>query len=145
MNDTIEEIVAYEMQGIEKSFLPSEKKDISYTESIDEWIQKIKSIDIGDETFYGEGCTFNFDYEIIKQASGYITTPVFKHNGILNTSSFKSSKTLQGIKDYLKGKKYLLFMVVSSIQTRGVVGDNSFKQYTLDQPEMRYVFRGHIL
>jgi hypothetical protein len=159
MSDTLEEIVAYEMQGIERSFLPSEEKDISYTESVDEWIQKIKSIDIEcsnkrgtgmseyriDETFYGAGCTFNFDYEIVKEASGYITTPVFKHNGILNTASFKSSKTLQGIKDYLKDKKYLLFMIVSFIRTRGVVGDNSFKQYTLEEPEMRYVFRGHIL
>jgi len=145
MNDTLEEIVAYEMQGIERSFLPSEEKDISYTESVDEWIEKIKSINIGDVTFYGEGCTFNFDYEIVKQASGYITTPVFKHNGILNKASFKSSKNLQGIKDYLKDKKYLLFMIVSFIQTKGVVGDNSFEQYTLDEPEMRYVFRGHIL
>ena len=158
MNDTIQEIVSHEMQNIKKSFLPSEEKDISYTESVDEWIEKIKSIDIEynnkrgtgvneyriDETIYGAGCTFNFDYEIVKQASGYITTPVFKHNGILNTASFKSSKNLQGIKDYLKGKKYLLFMIVSFIQTRGVVGDNSFKQYTLDEPEMRYVFRGHI-
>jgi hypothetical protein len=159
MNNTIEEIVAYEMQSVEKSFLPSEEKDISYTESVDEWIKKIKSIDIEynnkrgtgpneyriDETIYGVGCTFNFDYEIVKQASGYITTPVFKHNGILNTTSSKISKNLQGIKDYLKGKKYLLFMIVSHIQTRGVVGDNSFKQYTLEEPEMRYVFRGHIL
>ena len=142
MNDTLQELVAYEMQGIEKSFFPSEEKGISYTESVDEWIEKIKSINIED---YGAGCTFNFDWEIVKQASGYITTPVFKHNGVLNTASFKISKNLQGIKDYLKGKKYLLFMVVSSIQTRGVVGDNSFEQYTLDKPEMRYVFRGHIL
>jgi hypothetical protein len=63
----------------------------------------------------------------------------------LNTASFKSSKNLQDIKDYLKGKKYLLFMFVSFIRTKGVVDDNSFEQYTLDEPEMRYVFRGHIL
>jgi hypothetical protein len=142
MNDTLEEVVAYDLRSIKKSFLPSEEKDISYTESVDEWIGKIKSINIED---YGAGCAFNFDYEIVKQASGYIITPVFKHNGILNTASFKSSKTLQGVKDYLKGKKYLLFVIVSFIQTRGVVGDNSFQQYTLDEPEMRYVFRGHIL
>jgi hypothetical protein len=145
MSDTLEELVTYEMQHIKNSLLPSEEENISYTESVDEWIEKIKSINNGDETFYVEDCTFNFDYEIIKQASGYITAPAFKHNGILNTTSSKISKNLQGIKDYLKDKKYLLFMVVSSIQTRGVVGDNSFEQYTLDKPEMRYVFRGHIL
>jgi hypothetical protein len=154
MNNTIEEIVAYEMQGIEKSYLSSEEENINYTESIDEWIETIKRIEeekslnneLPHETLFFDDCaTLNYDYEVVNKASGYITNAAFKYKGTLNKCiTSKCFKTLQEMRDWLKGKNYLLYVIVSYVRTYGIV-ENSFKTYTLDEPEIRYIFKGYIL
>jgi hypothetical protein len=154
MNDTLEEIVAYEMQVIEKSYLSSEEENINYTESVDEWIEKIKHIEgekslnneLPHETLFFEDCgMLNYDYEVVNKASGYITNAAFKYKGTLNKCiTSKCFKTLQEMRDWLTGKNYFLYVIVSYARTYRIV-ENSFKTYTLDEPEMRYIFKGYIL
>ena len=93
----------------------------------------------------------NFDCEIVDNASGYITAPVFKYKTKAEAATFIIFNSLHELKDFLKDKKYLLYMVIVSIKSQ-MVGTADNGMYTIipnrplfGTPEIRYTFRGHIL
>jgi hypothetical protein len=152
------ETFTQELEKIKSSYIPIEDENINCTKNVDEWINLIRDNDIKYKNAYGTGLnpdrvedswltecsSLNFDYETIKGASGYITNPVFKHNGKVEAASIKTFTTMQDLRDYLKDKHYLLYMIISSVKTKGCESD-SFVPYRLDNTEMKYTFRGHIL
>ena len=145
-----------------------DKNDLNCTTDVNEWLETIKQIDILGKNMEGSGpnpdrvtdlwlteCSdlnllltersdFNFDYEAVKEASGYITAPVFIYKTKAEAVSNKTFKTMQDLKEYLKDKKYLLYMIVVSVKTKGC-DSASVVPYRLDKPELRYTFRGHIV
>ena len=93
----------------------------------------------------------SIDYEIIKNASGYITAPVFTYQTKVAVSGSNVFNSMQELKDFLLGKKYLLYMVISSIQANSI-GTIDAGIYTIipnrplfGAPEIKYTFRGHII
>lgn len=144
MNNTIEELVKRELGSIEQSFVdePTNQKTLNVTTNLDEWFEVTKQ----NESFSKntEGTGLNFDYEIIKNASGYILGPAFKYNGKTETVNSVAFNSLQEIKDFLKDKKYLLYKIVITIKS-AELDEEAFTIKTLENPILVYSFRGHIL
>ena len=165
--ETLTSTIAYELDSIKSTMVPDEadKNDLNCTTGVNEWLETIKQSDIENKNIKGTGPNpdrveglfnhinyhYNFDYEIINNASGYITSPVFIYKTKVEASESRMFKTLQEIRDFLKDKKYLLYMViVSNAAERFGTVDNGM--YTIipnrplyGTPEIRYTFRGHIL
>lgn len=166
MNTEIE-ILKQEFEEIESSMVPDEvdKNDLNCIIGVNEWLEVIKQTDIGTKNITRTGPNpdnfgdiynhsnfhYNFDYEIINNASGYITSPVFIYKTKTEASESSKFNSLQEMKDFLKDKKYLLYMVIVSIKAQ-MVGTADNGMYTIipnrplfGTPEIRYTFRGHIL
>jgi len=158
--ETLTSVVTKELERIKSNMVQDEvdKNDLNCTTDLNAWLETIKQIDILGKNTEGSGpnpdrvpdlwlteCSdFNFDYETIKGASGYITAPIFKYKTKVEAASNKTFKTMQDLREYLKCKKYLLYMIIVSVKTKGC-DSASFVPYRLDNPELRYTFRGHIL
>ena len=165
--ETLTSVVTQELEEIESSMVQDEvdKNDLNCITDVNEWLETINQIDIENKNIKGTGPNpdrvvglfnhmnyhYNFDYEIINNASGYITSPVFTYKTKVEASESRMFKTLQEMRDFLKDKKYLLYMViVSNAAERVGTVDNGM--YTIipnrplfGTPEIRYTFRGHIL
>ena len=170
MNTEIEaltSVVTYTLEQINRSIVPDEvdKKDLNCITDAIEWLETIKQIDIASKNEKGTGPNpdrvidlfnhsnfhYNFDCEIVNNASGYITAPVFTYKTKVEASVSVMFKSLQEMKDFLKDKKYLLYMIIVSIKAERV-GTFDNGMYTIfpnrplfGTPEIRYTFRGHIL
>ena len=168
MNTEIEALtsmVTKELDRIESNMDEVDKNDLNCITDAVEWLQTINQIDIENKNIKGTGpnpdrvedlcnqskCHYNFDCEIVNNASGYITAPVFKYNTKVEASASIIFNSLQEMKDFLKDKKYLLYMVIVSIKAERV-GTVYNGMYTIIPnrplfwtPEIRYTFRGHIL
>lgn len=156
--EKLQELTDKELKRIQDNIEPSSEENLFYTENVVEWLEVVKQIDIFSKNTEGSGPNpdrvpdlwltecfdFNFDYETVKEASGYITAPVFKYKTKAEVASNKTFKTMQDLREYLKDKKYLLYMIIVSVKTKGC-NSASFVPYRLDNPELRYTFRGHIL
>ena len=166
MNTEID-ILKQEFEEIESSMVQDEvdKNDLNCITDVNEWLETINQIDIASKNKKGTGPNpdrvvelrnhwdyhYNFDYEIINNASGYITAAVFTYKTKAEASASMMFKSLQEMKDFLKDKKYLLYMTLASIAAERVgIVDNGI--YTIipnrplfGTPEIRYIFRGHIL
>lgn len=170
MNTEIESltsVVTKELEKIESSMVPDEvdKNDLNCITDVNEWLEVIKQTDVGTKNITRTGPNpdnfediynhsnfhYNFDYEIINNASGYITSPVFTYKTKAEASESRKFNSLQEMKDFLKDKKYLLHMIIVSIKAVRVgTVDNGL--YTVipngplfGTPEIKYTFRGHIL
>lgn len=170
MNTEIEAltgVVTKELDRIESNMVQDEvdKKDLNCITGVNEWLEVINQTDIGTKNITRTGPNpdnfgdiynhsnfhYNFDYEIINNASGYITSPVFIYKTKAEASVSVKFNSLQEMKDFLKDKKYLLYMVIVSIKAERV-GTVDNGMYTIipnrplyGTPEIRYTFRGHIL
>lgn len=170
MNTEIEaltSVVTKELEEIKSNIVLDEvdKNDLYCITDAIEWLQTIKQIDIASKNEKGNGpnpdrveelfnhsnCHCSFDCEIVNNASGYITAPVFTYKTKVEAAEAKMFKSLQEMKDFLKDKKYLLYMIIVSI-TAQRVGTVDNGMYTIipnrplfGTPEIRYIFRGHIL
>ena len=165
--ETLTGVVTKELDRIESTMVPDEvdKNDLNCITDAIEWLETIKQIDIENKNTKGTGpnpdrvkdlcnqsnCHYNFDYEIINNASGYITAPVFKYKTKVEASESRMFKTLQEMRDFLKDKKYLLYVVIVSNKAERV-GTVDNGMYTIipnrplyGTPEITYTFRGHIL
>jgi hypothetical protein len=165
--ETLTNLVTHSLEQINKSIVPDEvdKNDLNCITDVNEWLETVKQIDIATKNAVGTGPNddrvpdifkqyqyhLNFDYEIIKNASGYITAPVFTYQTKVAVSGSNVFNSMQELKDFLLGKKYLLYMVISSIQANSI-GTIDAGIYTIipnrplfGAPEIKYTFRGHIL
>ena len=165
--ETLTSVVTKELERIESNIVQDEvnKNDLNCTTDVNEWLETIKQIDIENKNIKGTGpnadrvedlCNqsnyhYNFDCEIVDNASGYITAPVFKYKTKAEAATFIIFNSLHELKDFLKDKKYLLYMVIVSIKSQ-MVGTADNGMYTIipnrplfGTPEIRYTFRGHIL
>jgi hypothetical protein len=151
MNTEIEQlknVVTHSMDQINKSIVPEEvdKNDLHCTTDVDEWLETIKQSEIfGKDPSQTNYFHFNFDYEIIKNASGYITAPAFTYKTKVELAGSNAFYSLKELKDFLLNKKYLLYMIVVSVKTDDVDKEDPFKLKPLDKPIIVYTFRGHIL
>jgi hypothetical protein len=170
MNTEIETLtgtIAYQLDRIKSNMVHDEvdKNDLNCITDAIEWLRIIKEIDIASKNEKGTGpnpdrvedlCNhsnyhYNFDCEIVNNASGYIIAPVFTYKTKVEASSSMIFNSLQEMKDFLKDKKYLLYMIVASIKAQ-MVGTADNGMYTIipnrqlfGTPEIKYTFRGHIL
>ena len=163
--ETLTCVVTKELDRIKSNMDEVDKNDLNCITDAVEWLQTIKQIDIENKNIKGTGpnpdrvedlCNqsnyhHNFDCEIVNNASGYITAPVFKYKTKAEAATFAIFNSLQEMKDFLKDKKYLLYMIVVSIKAQ-MVGTADNGMYTIipnrplfGTPEIRYTFRGHIL
>jgi hypothetical protein len=148
---TIEELVKYQMDTIKQTFVldPKDEKNLYTTTNLDEWLEETKQNGIFGKLDYSnlyKQCQhhLNFDYEIIKNASGYILGPVFKYNGKVEAAGFIIFSSLQEMKESLKDKKYLLYYIMISIKSLEV-DEQKLVLKPMDNPILVYTFRGHIL
>jgi hypothetical protein len=165
--ETLTSVVTKELDRIKSNMVQDEvdKNDLNCITDAIEWLKTIKEIDIEYKNTKGTGpnpdrvedlCNqsnyhYNFDCEIINNASGYITAPVFTYKTKVEAATFIIFNSLQEMKDFLKDKKYLLYMIVVSIKAH-MVGTADNGMYTIipnrplfGTPEIKYTFRGHIL
>lgn len=165
--ETLTGVVTKELDRIESNMVQDEvdKKDLNYITDAIEWLETIKQIDITSKNEKGTGPNpdrvedlynqsnyhYNFDCEIINNASGYITAPVFIYKTKVEAATFIIFNSLQELKGFLTDKKYLLYMIIVSIKAErvGTVGNGIYTVITnrplFGTPEIRYTFRGHIL
>ena len=166
--ETLTGVVTKELDRIKSNMVQDEvdKNDLNCITDAIEWLETIKQIDIKNKNIKGTGpnpdrvedlCNqsnyhYNFDCEIVNNASGYITAPVFKYKTKVEAAASIIFNSLHELKDFLKDKKYFLYMVIVSIKAErvGTVFDNG--KYTVitnrplyGTPEITYTFRGHIL
>jgi len=165
--ETLTGIVTKELEEIESSMVQDEvdKNDLNCITDAIEWLKTIKEIDIENKNTKGTGPNpdrvedlynqsnyhYNFDCEIVNNASGYITAPVFKYKTKAEAAASIIFNSLQEMKDFLKDKKYLLYMIIVSIKAHMVeTADNGMfiiipNRPLYGTPEIKYTFRGHIL
>jgi len=164
--ETLTDIVTKELERIESIVQDeADKNDLNCITDAIEWLQIIKEIDIEYKNTKGTGPNpdriedlynqrnihYNFDCEIINNASGYIIAPVFKYKTKVEAATCIVFNSLQEMKDFLKDKKYLLYMVIVSIKAHMVETTDSGMFIIIPNrplygtPEIKYTFRGHIL
>lgn len=142
MNNTIEELVKFEMKNIEQSFVPDpqDKENLHITTNVDEWLELVNNR----KTDFLTPSEYILDYEIIKNASGYILGPVFKYGTKAESAASIDFNSLQEMKDFLNDKKYLLYYIITYIKS-AEFDKESFTFKPLKEPVIRHTFRGHIL
>ena len=165
--ETLTSVVTQELEKIESSMVKDEvdKNDLNCTTDVNVWLETVKEIDIENKNIRGTGPNpdrvedlynqsnyhYNFDYEIINNASGYITAPVFTYKTKVEAATFRIFNSIQELKSFLSVKKYLLYMIVVSVASKGlytVETDDLIiypKRPMFEKPEVKYTFRGHIL
>jgi len=170
MNTEIEQlknVITHSLDKIEESFVPDEvnKNDLNCTTDAIVWLETVKQNDIFSKNTEGTGPNpdrvedifkqhlyhLNFDCEVINNASGYITAPVFTYKTKVEAAASSVFNSIQELKNFLKGKKYLLYLIIVSIKAERV-GTIDNGMYTIipnrplfGSPEIKYTFRGHIL
>ena len=152
MNTEVETL-KQEFEGIQNTILPKEETKLEeafYTKNAEEWLKFINKVDL-------EHTTTNhniFDYEIIKNAEAFALGPVFSYNGKTEACSSIIYDSLEELKDFLKGKKYIMYCICFQVVT-APIDKTDFKNlditseipfYSIGKnPKLRILFRGHIL
>jgi hypothetical protein len=142
MNTEIE-ILKNQFKEIQNTFLPKDDtkpEDVFYTKNIEEWLEFIKN----SKTNTLKPNEVIFDYEIIKNAEAFALGPVLSYNGKTEACSALEYDCFKALKDYLNGKKYILYYVTFLLKN-AEFDKESFTLKPLDKPEIKYTFRGHIL
>jgi hypothetical protein len=150
MNTEIETLTNEIEQSLPK-FEETKIEEAGYTKNVEEWLEFIKEPQVDR---VGE---YIFDYEIIKNAEVFGLGPVFSYNGKVEACSLIEYDSLNDMKNFLKGKKYLVYYIlcqvisgpIGAIETKDLF--ITFKDTFLPidrigkNPKIRYIFRGHIL
>lgn len=150
--ESLREIVDGKLKIIHEN-AESSTEYLFYTDNVDEWIKTIKQNDIYSrhtedtspnsvrvpELFELDAYHLNFDYEIIKNASGYITEPAFRYKSKTEVITILHSDSMQELKDLLLKTKYLLHLIIASIQPK------TNESNSLGTQVVRYTFKGYIL
>jgi len=152
MNTEIETLKK-EFEGIQNTILPKEETKLEeafYTKNAEEWLKFINKVDL-------EHTTTNhniFDYEIIKNAEAFALGPVFSYNGKTEACSSITCNSLEELKDFLKGKKYIVYYICLQVVTE-LIDKTDIKDLNITSeipfysigknPKLRILFRGHIL
>ena len=142
-----------EFEGIQHNVLPKEETKLEeafYTKNAEEWLKFINKVDL-------EHTTTNhniFDYEIIKNAEAFALGPVFSYNGKTEACSSIACDSLEELKDFLKGKKYIVYCICFQVVTEpidktdvknlNITSEIPFNSIGKN-PKLRILFRGHIL
>ena len=138
MNTEIETL-KQEFEEIQNTFLPKDEtkpEDAFYTKNIEEWLEFIKTPQVDRVSEY------IFDYEIIKNAEAFALGPVFYYMGKAEACSTARYTSLADLKNSLKGKKYILYIIFINLKTCNF---ENFEPEILKKPQIEYTFRGHIL
>ena len=152
MNTEVETL-KQEFEGIRDTILSKAETKLEeafYTKNAEEWLKFINKVDL-------EHTTTNhniFDYEIIKNAEAFAFGPVFSYNGKAEACSSIIYDSLEELKDFLKGKKYIVYYICFQVVT-APIDKTDFKNlditsempfYSIGKnPKLRILFRGHIL
>ena len=148
MNTEIETL-KQEFEEIQNTYLPKEKlEEAFYTKNIEEWLEFIKNPQVDRVSEY------IFDYEIIKNAEAFALGPVFSCNGKTEACSSIACDSLEELKDFLKGKKYIVYCICFQVVTEpidktdvknlNITSEIPFNSIGKN-PKLRILFRGHIL
>jgi hypothetical protein len=152
MNTEVETL-KQEFEGIQNNVLPKEETKLEeafYTKNVEEWLKFINKVDFEHRTI-----THNiFDYEIIKNAEAFALGPVFSCNGKTEACSSIKYDSLKELKDFLKGKKYIMYCICFQVVTE-LIDKTDVKNLNIasempfysigKNPKLRILFRGHIL
>ena len=147
------ETLKQEFEGIRDTILSKAETKLEeafYTKNAEEWLKFINKVDL-------EHTTTNhniFDYEIIKNAEAFALGPVFSYNGKAEVCSSIIYDSLEELKDFLKGKKYIVYYICFQVVT-APIDKTDFKNLDITSeipfysvgknPKLRILFRGHIL
>ena len=139
LNQEFRDIIANQIVDTEP---PTE--DAGVTQDVDEWMRVINSNTLNKDKPLSSLMHFNFDYEVVKNAKAYAIGPVFAFNGKFETAESTRFNSLEELKDFLRGKSYVLYFVYSLIKTTEV-DIKEFVEIPLPSPKLVYVFRGCIV
>ena len=138
MNTEID-ILKQEFEEIQNAILPKEElEDMMVTTNIGEWIEFIEN----SKTDPLNPSEYICDYTIVKNAKAFALAPVFSYMGKAEACSTASYASLADLKNYLKGKKYILYRIFINLKTCNF---ENFEPEILKKPQIEYTFRGHIL
>ena len=147
MNTEIETLKK-EFDILQTTILPKEKlEDTMVAANIDQWIEFIENYETDPLTPNEYIC----DYTIMKNAKAFALGPVFSYMGKVEACSTYEYNSLKDLKVYLNGKKYIVYCIMASIKAErvGTVDNGTYtiipNRPLFGTPEIRYVFRGHIL
>ena len=157
MNTEVETL-KQEFEEIQNTCLPKEKlEDMMVTTNVDEWIEFIENCKTDPLT----SSEFICDYTIVKNAKAFALAPVFSYMGKAEATGTRLFDSLKEMKEFLKNKNYILYVVHSMAVYRSdnpiehnfnpidpiVTKDHTitFETITKKPPEIKYTFRGHIL
>ena len=166
MNTEVETL-KQEFEEIQNTLLPKDEtktEEAFYTKNAEEWLKFINKVDFGYTTITHNifDCEIIknaeafaiFDYEIIKNAEAFALGLVFCYNGKTEACSSITCDSLEELKDFLKGKKYIMYCICFQVVT-APIDKTDFKNLDITSeipfysvgknPKLRILFRGHIL
>jgi hypothetical protein len=136
--NTETETLTEEFEQILSSKVDTKLEEAGYTKNVEEWIKFIEN----SKTDPLAPNEYICDYTIVKNAKAFALGPVFSYMGKACATESKVFKSLNELKEFLKNKNYILYVVhrlVVSFVQEDLTPDIS------KASEIRYTFRGHIL
>ena len=144
--EKLKEVVQFTLDNIEKSKVENSstaEEFLYYTEDVEEW-KKLFDNDNIKKAHEELDQEVIFDNDVIKNASGFALGPVIVYNKKAYEMSCNITKSLKEIKESLKDKKYILYLIFHRINEYEV-DDITFTFKKLETPQQVYTFRGCFL
>ena len=144
--EKLKEVVQFTLDNIEKSKVENSstaEEFLYYTEDVEEW-KKLFDNDNIKKAHEELDQEVIFDDEIIKNATGFALGPVIRYNKKLYSIVLHKANSLEKIKETLKDKKYILYLIFHRINEYEV-DDKTFTFKKLETPQQVYTFRGCFL
>jgi hypothetical protein len=144
--DKLKEVVQFELDNVEKSKVENSSTTedfICYTEDVEEW-KKLFDNNNTKQAHKELDQKVIFDDEIIKNSTGFALGPVARYNKKMYPMLLHKASSLEEIKETLKDKKYILYLIFHRIKEYKV-DDKAFTLKKLETPEQVYTFRGCFL
>jgi hypothetical protein len=145
--ETLKNSIQFTLDGIEKTKVESPsiaEEFVCYTEDEEEWRKLFESDEI--KQLHKEmKQEVVFDEEIIKNAFGFSLGPVIFYKKKAYEMFSSKAKSLEEIKESLKDKKYILYLVLCITIDYEIESSESFVTKKLEIPKKFYTFRGCFL
>jgi hypothetical protein len=144
--EKLKEAVQFTLDNVEKSKVEdsSTKEDfLYYTEDVEEW-KKLFDNDNIKQAHKELDQEVVFDDEIIKNSTGFALGPVTRYDKKMYPMVSHKASSLEEIKETLKDKKYILYLIFHRINEYEV-DDITFTFKKLETPQQVYTFRGCFL
>jgi hypothetical protein len=152
------ETLKQEFDILQTTFLPKEElEDTMVTTNVEEWIEFIENCKTDPLTSSDYIC----DYTIVGNAKAFALAPVFSYMGKVETTGTRLFDSLKELKEFLKNKNYILYVVhcMAVYRSDNPIENNTnpfdpivskdhtiaFETITKKPPEIKYTFRGVIL